>query len=63
MDILNRVLLLLFILSTLNMLRHGFFLLRSFRSEERFVLEKNSLLYLGISISYFLMSIINGIIL
>ena len=63
MDILNRVLLLLFILSTLNMLRHGFFLLRSFRGGERFVLEKNSLLYLGMSISYFLMSIINGIIL
>jgi len=63
MDILNRVIILLFILSSLNILRHSFFLLRSFRSEERFVLEKNSLLYLGISISYFLMSIISGIIL
>jgi hypothetical protein len=63
MDILNRVLLLLFILSALNILRHGFFLIRSFRSEERFVLDKKSLLYLGVSISYFLMSIINGIIL
>ena len=63
MDILNRVILLLFILSSLNILRHSFFLLRSFRSEERFVLEKNPLLYLGVSISYFLMSIINGIIL
>jgi hypothetical protein len=63
MDILNRVVLLLFILSSLNILRHGFFLLRSFRGEERFVLDKKALFFLGISISYFLMTIINGIIL
>ena len=39
----------------------GFFLIRSVKQEERFSLEKNRLLFLGISISYILLMIIDGI--
>ena len=44
-------------MSSLNILRHLFFLIRSLRIGERFVLSKVSLLLLGSSISYVLMSI------
>lgn len=60
-DILNKVLLFLLILSTLNIIRNGFFLLRNFKEEEKFLLNKRSLLLLGVSISYVLLTIIDGI--
>ena len=44
-----------------NVIRNSFFLMRNFREEERFVLEKSSLLYLGMSISYIILFIIEGI--
>jgi hypothetical protein len=61
MDILNKILLFFFIFSFLNILRHSFFLLRNIRSGERFMLDSKSLILLGVSISYILMSIISGI--
>jgi len=60
-DILNKVLFFLLILSILNIIRNGFFLLRSFTEEEKFLLDKRSLLFLGISISYVVLTIIDGI--
>tara|TARA_Y100000310_G_scaffold336896_1_gene422602 strand:- start:47 stop:244 length:198 start_codon:yes stop_codon:yes gene_type:complete len=60
-DILNKFLFFLLILSTLNVIRNSFFLLRSFREEEKFFLGKGSLLMLGISISYIIVAIIDGI--
>jgi hypothetical protein len=60
-DILNKVLLFLLILSTLNIIRSGFFLLRSFKEEEKFLLNKRSLIFLGVSISYVIVTIIDGI--
>ena len=60
-DILNKLFLFLFFLSILNVVRNSFFLIRSVKQEERFSLEKNRLLFLGISISYILLMIIDGI--
>jgi hypothetical protein len=60
-DIFNKVLMFLFCLSILNVIRHAFFLVRNIISKERFVMEKKSLLFLGMSIAYILMSFIEKI--
>ena len=58
-DIVNNVYLLLFVFSTLVIVRNVFFLIRSVRLMEKFKIEKTSLITLGLSISYFITSIIN----
>tara|TARA_R110000824_G_scaffold178720_1_gene358541 strand:+ start:1763 stop:1960 length:198 start_codon:yes stop_codon:yes gene_type:complete len=60
-DILNKILLFLLILSILTVTRNAFFLLKSFREEEKFLLNRGSLLILGVSISYIIMTIIDGV--
>jgi hypothetical protein len=60
-DILNKVFLFLLILSTLNVIRNTFFLVRSFKDGEKFKLGKPSLLILGMSISYIIITLIEGI--
>lgn len=60
-DILNKVLFVLFFLSTTNVIRNLFFLIRSVRSSERFVMGRKSLFLFGMSISYILMTIFTGI--
>ncbi len=60
-DILNKVFLFLLILSILNVIRNSFFLVRSFKDGDRFKLNKPSLLILGMSISYILLTLIDGI--
>jgi len=60
-DILNKLLLFFFFLSILNVLRNGFFLFRSIKEKERFILDKGELIVLGMSISYILSLIIYGI--
>ena len=60
-DILNKILLFLLFLSAVNIIRHSFFLLKSFKDGKRFVLEKGALIVLGMSISYILLIIIDGI--
>ena len=60
-DIVNKILLFLLFLSALNIIRHSFFLLKSFKDGKRFVLDKGSLIVLGMSISYILLIIIDGI--
>ena len=60
-DILNKVLIFLFILSTLNVIRNCFFIIRSYRDKERFMLGKSSLITLGVSIAYIITVIIEGI--
>tara|TARA_R110000824_G_scaffold115989_3_gene267221 strand:+ start:41 stop:238 length:198 start_codon:yes stop_codon:yes gene_type:complete len=60
-DILNKILLFLLFLSGVNIIRHSFFLLKSFKDGKRFVLDKGSLIVLGMSISYMLLIIIDGI--
>ena len=60
-DVVNKVLFLLVFLSILNILRNVFFLLRSIREKDRFILNKKELIILGISISYILLIIFDGI--
>jgi hypothetical protein len=60
-DVFNKVLVFLLCLSVLNVVRHSFFLITSIVRRERFVMEKNSLLFLGMSIAYILMSFIEKI--
>jgi hypothetical protein len=60
-DILNKVFLFLLILSILNVIRNTFFLLRSYIDKERFKLNKPSLLILGMSISYIILTLVDGI--
>ena len=59
--ILNKVLFFLLIFSSLNIIRHGFFLFKSFIDNERFILDKKSLIVLGMSISCVLLMIMDGI--
>jgi len=60
-DILNKLFLFLFLLSTLNIIRNVFFLIRTIVDKERFTLEKRTLTILGISIAYVLLVLIDGI--
>lgn len=60
-DIINKILIFILCLSLLNVIRHSFFLFRSFMNEERFIMDKKSLLFLAMSIAYILMSIFNGV--
>ena len=60
-DILNKIFLFLFILSILNVIRNCFFLIRHFKDKSRFVLNKGSLIILGVSIAYIISSLITGI--
>lgn len=60
-DIFNKILLFLLILSILNVVRTSFFLLRNIKENERFTLNKPSLIVLGMSISYILLTLIDGI--
>ena len=60
-DILNKFFVFLLILSILNVVRNTFFLIRNFRAEGRFVLSKSSLLYLGMSISYIVLFLVEGV--
>lgn len=61
MDILNKIFLFLLILSILNVVRTSFFLVRSYTAGDRFILNKVSLVVLGMSISYIVLTLIEGI--
>ena len=60
-DGLNKILLILFILSILNVVRHTFFVVRFYMNDKRFSLGRTSLILLGLSISYIVVGIIEGI--
>lgn len=66
--ILERIFWLIFILSTLNIVRHGYYSIQSIinsadenRPADKYKLSFKSLLLLGLSIGYFIMSLIKGI--
>lgn len=61
-DFINKVLYILLFLSVLNILRRLFFLIKAFKTEDAvFVMEKTDILILGLSISYALTCIFNGV--
>jgi hypothetical protein len=59
--LINKVLFILLFLSILNVVRNLFFLIASVRSGEKFIMNNRSLILLGLSISYILMTIFNGV--
>ena len=61
--LLNKVLLLSLVLSILVIIRHAFSFIRNILSTEpvKFKLTIRELVYLGVSVSYVITSIINGI--
>ena len=59
--LINKVLFILLFLSILNVVRNLFFLIASIRSGEKFIMNNRSLILLGLSISYILMTIFNGV--
>jgi hypothetical protein len=58
--LINKVLFILLFLSILNVVRNSFFLIASVKSGEKFIMNNRSLIMLGLSISYILMTIFNG---
>lgn len=65
-DILNKILIMLFFLSSLNIIRHFYYFIQAFftTSEDnpvKYKITKTSLLLLGISIAYILSVIFTGI--
>ena len=60
-DVIDKLLLFLFLLSSLNVIRNSFFLIKNIVDKERFTLNKSSLIVLGSSIAYILLVLIDGI--
>jgi len=64
-DVLNKVLLMVFILSILNVLWHAFFFIQAYvkteKENSKYIVSPRSLLILGLSIAYVIASIITGI--
>lgn len=65
-DIINKILITIYVLSCLNLFRHGYYFIQAWiRSKEdnpeKYKLNTRQLLILGISISYIIMSIFDGI--
>ena len=61
-DILNKILIIIFVLGGLNILRHIYFVIQSWVIKERYILTKKSLFLLGLSLAYVIGSLITGII-
>ena len=62
-EIANKLFLFLLILSSLNVIRVSYFFIQKWVDNEKFKLEDKSLFLLGISISYILLCLFNGIML
>lgn len=63
-SLLNKVLFILFFLSILNVLRHGWKISMMLRNEDvpnKYELTKSELIFLGISIAYLISAIFTGI--
>lgn len=64
-DVLNKVLLMVFVLSILNILWHAFFFIQAYvkteKENSKYIVSPRSLLILGLSIAYIIASIITGI--
>ncbi len=66
LDILNKILFVIFFLSCVNVLRHAYYFIQAYSKAEtenieRYKLDKTPLLLLGISIAVIFTSIFNGI--
>jgi len=57
----NTILVMLFILSILNIIRNGYLVLQSFMIQQKHFISKTELFLLGLSISYFITALFNGL--
>jgi len=65
-DIFNRILTLLYVMSLLNVIRHAYYFIQAWvksdsENPQKYKLNNKSLLLLSISISYLITTIFNGI--
>lgn len=63
LQFINNVLIILYILSCVNILRHLFFLVQLWYLREKVILNKTTLFLLGLSISYVIFGWFNPILL
>lgn len=61
--LLNKILIMVFILSLMNIIRNVYFLIKSWRQAEKFQSTTTQILTFGLSLSYVIMSLFDGIIL
>lgn len=59
--ILNKIMYVLFFLSLVNVIRHLFLFVVKVTDSKKYILDRPTLFYLGLSISMILTSIFNGI--
>jgi hypothetical protein len=65
-DLVNKVLIILYVFSCLSVLRHGYYFIQTLltttvENPKKYVLNKTALLFLGLSIAYILSAIFIGI--
>jgi len=60
-EFINKISLFLLLLSSLNVIRVGYFFIQKWVENEKFKLSDKSLFLLGISIAYILLCILTGI--
>jgi hypothetical protein len=66
LDIIDRILMVLFFMSLLNTVRHAYFFIQAFfisteDAPTKYILREKSLIFLGVSIAYIITSLITGI--
>lgn len=66
LDILNKVLFILLLMASLNVIRHSYYFIQAWvksssETPQKYILSNKSLWLLSISISYILNAIINGV--
>ena len=59
--IINKLMYMVLFLSILNTVRHGFLFFLKFTDAERYKISDTSVLLLGLSVSFILMCIFNGV--
>tara|TARA_R110000772_G_scaffold17946_3_gene49920 strand:+ start:96729 stop:96944 length:216 start_codon:yes stop_codon:yes gene_type:complete len=67
LEIINKILLILLVMSALNILRHVYYFIQAWvksttEAPQKYFLNRNSLYMLGVSIGYVMMAIIDGIL-
>lgn len=60
--LINKLLLIIMVLSVLNVLRNSYFLIQALISGNKYIINNKSLFILGISISYMITSLMTGIL-
>lgn len=66
LDLLNKALLLVMVLSSLNIVRHLYYFIQAWaksnnENPQKYILDRRSLILLGLSIGYVIMAIIDGL--